>query len=188
MRLFSPTTGCTYLKNVHSQIPVDALPITEEVFLTVIAEPAPGKVRSVNAQGLPVLIDQPNPSDAERAQDLYASQYLEINRACEIEITGGFISSALGEPHQYSSQLDDQLNLTGVILVGSDTLYACRDSDGIRDFRAHSFAQIRQVGDDFTAFKFQLLQKANMLKRQLDQALAENDLVAMKAVTWERAD
>lgn len=187
MRLFSPTTGCTYLTNVHSVIPSDALPIPEEIFLKVIADPAPGKVRSVDEQGMPVLVNQPKPSETEQAHDLYATQYLEINRACEAAITGGFTSSALGKPHQYSSQLDDQLNLTGVILAGLDTLYACRDEAGYKDFRAHSFEQIRQVGDDFTAFKLQLLQKANTLKQQLDQALASDDLAVLEAVSWEPA-
>lgn len=109
----------------------------------------------------------------------------EINAACTAAITGGFISPALGEPHQYSSELDDQLNLTGVILRAADSLYACRDAAGIKIFRPHTALELRQVGDDFTVFKLTLLQQANSLKQQLDQALAMNDLEALEAVTWK---
>lgn len=109
----------------------------------------------------------------------------EINRACELTITSGFWSSALGPLHSYSSQMDDQLNLTGVVLRGVDSLYACRDEQGVKAFRQHTAAQIRQVGDDFTLFKLTLLQKANTLKQQLDQALAESDLNALQAVSWD---
>lgn len=110
----------------------------------------------------------------------------EINQACTAAITGGFWSPALEQPHQYASELYDQLNLTGMILRGFDSLYACRNEQGMKAFRPHTFAQLRQVGNDFTMFKLQLLQQANELKQRLDQALTDGDLVAMESVTWER--
>jgi hypothetical protein len=122
---------------------------------------------------------------ARELADAYQVSTAAINTKCEATITGGFWSDALGERHQYSSQLDDQLNLTGVILAGLDSLYACRDEQGLKAFRPHTFAQLRQVGDDFTLFKLQLLQHANDLKQQLDQALAAGDLEAIERVTWE---
>ena len=142
----------------------------------------------------PELTLKPRPSlaycwlDGDWVPDLpyvHQQQMAAINEACSAEITGGFWSSALGQAHQYSSELDDQLNLTGVILAGLDSPYACRDVQGKKDFQLHTFAQLRRVGDDFTLFKLQLLQKANQLKQKLDQALAGNDLAALEAVTWE---
>jgi hypothetical protein len=136
----------------------------------------------------------PKPSPTHHWQDggwmkdqasVHATKVIEVNNACVVAITGGFWSSSLGTPHQYSSELDDQLNLTGVILAGLDSPYACRDEQGKKDFRFHTFAQLRRVGDDFTLFKLQLLQKANQLKQQLDKALAGNDLAALETVTWE---
>lgn len=108
-----------------------------------------------------------------------------INQACEAAITAGFQSAALGTPHQYSSQLDDQMNLTGAILRGLDMPYACRDEQGVKAFRLHTAAQLRQVGDDFTLYKLQLLQHANELKQQLDLALAAGDADAMALIRWE---
>jgi predicted component of type VI protein secretion system len=143
------------------------------------------------------LTDAPRPSAEHRWIDgawrldpkaMHASKVQDINHACEAAITAGFQSSALGAPHQYSSQLDDQLNLTGAILRGLDMPYACRDEQGAKAFRLHTAAQLRQVGDDFTLYKLQLLQRANELKQQLDLALAAGDAEAMQAITWEGAE
>lgn len=142
------------------------------------------------------LIESPRPSLGHQWTDNEWQQYAEaihaekvsaINSASEAAITGGFWSLALGERHQYGSQLEDQLNLTGSILHGTDTPYACRDAQGIKEFRPHTAGQLRQVGDDFTLYKLQLLQKANRLKQQLDQALASHDVAAIEAVVWESA-
>lgn len=118
-------------------------------------------------------------------QAVHTTNVQNINHACEAAITAGFQSDALGAPHQYSSQLDDQLNLTGAILRGLDMPYACRDEQGVKAFRLHTAAQLRQVGDDFTLCKLQLLQHANELKQQLDLALAADDADAMALIRWE---
>ncbi len=115
----------------------------------------------------------------------YRTQIAAINQACEAAITAGFTSEALGAPHFYSSQLDDQLNLTGAVLRGLDMPYACRDEQGVKEFRLHTAEQLRQVGDDFTLYKLQLLQHANALKQQLDAALDDGDLSALEAISWE---
>lgn len=125
---------------------------------------------------------------AARLLRLFNAGMDRINQAAENAITAGFTSAALGAPHQYSSQLDDQLNLTGAVLRGEDMPYACRDEQGTKAFRLHTAAQLRQVGDDFTLYKLQLLQRANELKQQLDLALAAGDAEAMQAITWEGAE
>jgi len=58
-RLYSQSTGSTYFGAAHSNIPADAVPITEAQYLSVISNPAPGKIRAHDASGLPVLIDPP---------------------------------------------------------------------------------------------------------------------------------
>ncbi len=118
-------------------------------------------------------------------QAVHTNNMQNINHACEAAITAGFQSDALGAPHQYTSQLDDQLNLTGAILRGLDMPYACRDEQGVKEFRLHTAEQLRQVGDDFTLYKLQLLQHANELKKQLNAALDDGDLSALEAISWE---
>jgi len=184
-RLYSPSTGTTYLVGFHPTIPQDAVEISEEVFLSVIANPLPGKVRSHDLNGQPILIDLPAQSIVDQLNGIYTRQLRLINTACEVAITSGVWSSTLGQPHQYSSLRDDQLNLTGAILAGLDTLYPCRDEEGLKEFRLHTSAQLRQVGDDFLQFKLQQLQKSNDLKQRLDQALTDLDLAALEAVSWE---
>lgn len=69
MRYYSKTTGNTYLSPMHDgHMPADAVLITEARYLEVIATPHPGKIRSHDADGLPVLIDPPPPSPATREQ------------------------------------------------------------------------------------------------------------------------
>lgn len=182
MRFYSQTTGSTYLSEIHSVMPDDVVRITEDRFLSVIANPAPDMVREHDIEGLPILIPF-----QQSAGVVHQRKTAELNAACEAAITGGFWSSALGQPHQYTSQMDDQLNLTGVILAGQDSLYACRDQAGAKAFRPHTTEQLRQVGNDFNTVKQQFLQKADRLKQLLDQALAAADITALEAVTWEGA-
>lgn len=58
-RMYSRSTGCTYIIGVHASMPADAAPLSEERYEAVIANPAAGKVRSHDADGLPILVDAP---------------------------------------------------------------------------------------------------------------------------------
>lgn len=64
-RFYSKATGSTYLAGFNIEIPPDAVEITEQCYLDVIASPEPGKIRSHDAAGLPILIEPP-PLSAER--------------------------------------------------------------------------------------------------------------------------
>jgi hypothetical protein len=64
-RLYSQSTGCTYFKNFHGEVPDDAVAISEERFLEVLANPPLGKCRGHDAAGLPILIDPSAESMAE---------------------------------------------------------------------------------------------------------------------------
>lgn len=59
MRYYSRSTGTCYLKGLHSQIPDDAVVISEDVYLSVIANPSPKKIRSHDASGMPILVNPP---------------------------------------------------------------------------------------------------------------------------------
>ncbi|MGA4577051.1 hypothetical protein [Stutzerimonas frequens] len=156
--------------------------ITQDEHHRLIAGQGTGQAITKGPDGRPTLTVRDQPSEAEAA---HANRTAAINRACEAAITAGFTSEALGAPHIYSSQLDDQLNLTGAVLRGLDMPYACRDEQGVKEFRLHTADQLRQVGDDFTLYKLQLLQHANALKQQLDAALEAGDLAALESITWE---
>lgn len=115
---------------------------------------------------------------------LYEQKLQEINAGCNSHIESGFMSSALGEPHRYNSQMDDQINLTGMVLSGLDASYACFDADQVKGFRPHTAAQLHQVGQDLVRFKQSALQHADNLKQDLATALKGKKLKVMKAIQW----
>lgn len=114
----------------------------------------------------------------------YAEQVQAVNTACEAEISAGFWSSALGAPHRYDTLLEDQINLTGMVLRGLDGAYACRDEQGVKAFRTHTAEQLHQVGDEFTAYKLERLQRAHTLKELLAEARELGDLDAIETLGW----
>lgn len=115
----------------------------------------------------------------------YQEQLQAVNIACQREITGGVWSAALGERYRYATELDDQVNLNGMAVRGLNGPYACYDEQGIKAFRLHTAAQLRQVSDEFTEFKMLRLQKVADLAVQLQTARLAIDLVAINALTWE---
>lgn len=58
-RFYSQTTRVTYLEGLNPEMPSDAVEISDAVFLKVIANPDPTKVRSHDKNGLPILVDRP---------------------------------------------------------------------------------------------------------------------------------
>lgn len=126
--------------------------------------------------------------DIPAAIDLrYIAQVAMVNAACLQEITGGLWSAVLGDRFFYDTQLEDQLNLTGMLLRGLGGLYPCRDESGVKAFREHTSEQLRQIGDEFTEFRLQRLRKADALKQALAAARSASDLDAINAVVWESA-
>lgn len=105
----------------------------------------------------------------------------EINAACSAAIVGGFASNALGAPHTYDSALEDQLNLIGAVGLGIDLPYRCADEAGVKAFRLHTAAQLKQVAADGAAIKLSALEKAATLKAQVQAA---EDAAAVEAVVW----
>jgi hypothetical protein len=68
-RFYSPTTGCTYLLGLNPSMPKDVVEISEELFLSVICNPAFGKVRAHDEEGRPCLVDAPEPVQDPAAQE-----------------------------------------------------------------------------------------------------------------------
>lgn len=94
-RFYSQSTGTTYLSGVHAQIPSDAIEISEALYLSVIGNPEPGKVRAHDERGLPYLIDAPQPvldlalqERAWRDEELLAVMWLRERHRDQLEIAG----------------------------------------------------------------------------------------------------
>lgn len=175
---YCPQTRGLYRSDLNSQFPHGAITISRATY-----EALSGQEVALDGLGQPVIAVR-----TESIDHAYLRITAAINASCELAITAGFESTALGAVHKYSSELDDQINLTGAILQGVDTSYPCLDGQGIKAFRLHTTVQLRQVGDDFTVRKFEYLQRANALKQLLDQALAAGDRQALESVHWEATE
>ncbi len=106
--------------------------------------------------------------------------YGAINKACESEIVKGFTSSALGSEHTYQASRDDQSNLVGRVASGIDGQFKCYDGTQWA-FKPHTAEEIRQVLEDGDAVKLGFLQKAGMLRAEID---ACTTLADAKNVIW----
>lgn len=181
---YSAKTGGLYHPDVHPVRPSDAVELSASEYKELIRGCAAGQVIVADSIGRPVLAERDEGSPEDNSEKIYQRQLTAINAGCEAAITGGFWSSVLGGRHRYSSQLEDQLNLTGIIVADLDSLYPCRDEQDVKAFRPHTAAQLREVNNDFVRHKLGLLQSANTLKSQLDAALAAGDITALEQVKW----
>ncbi|AXR62883.1 hypothetical protein DQM68_19505 (plasmid) [Leptospira mayottensis] len=103
----------------------------------------------------------------------------KVNGICATKIISGFISTALGSPHLYSSDQDDQLNLIGLVSLNEIVMYKCTDQKGVKEYRAHTAEQIKRVLSDGAKRKTSLLQNAFSLKSELQTATTATKLLSI---------
>lgn len=115
---------------------------------------------------------------------LFPQKLEAINSGCAHYIHSGFNSDALGESYRYDSALEDQVNLTGLILSGFDALCACYGADLEKVFREHTAGQLHVVGQHLVMHKQAAFQQAKALKQALAQTLSDRNLQAMQAIAW----
>lgn len=74
-----------------------------------------------------------------------------IDNSVRTNIINGFFSSALGSIFRYSSDSDDQANITGNVIdamLGESAIHFCYDADGKRKPMEHTPEQMIAVGRD----------------------------------------
>ncbi len=102
-----------------------------------------------------------------------------MSNACQVAITGGFVSSALGAANTYPA---DQVTQTNIIAASDHggSLW-CQPSGGAWAFTTHSEAQATQVYSDLTAhIQAQQTTYAGLLA----QIAAATTVAAVQAITW----
>lgn len=123
-------------------------------------------------------------SNKEKKKLMIAQKTSEFNKLCETEITGGFISSALGSPHKYDSDIVDQLNFSQAYeltkITGKAEVYRVWNDDGSKSFFPHTTAQFEQAYIDGANFKRERLTKCATLKYALTQATTIEELELIK--------
>lgn len=73
---------------------------------------------------------KPAPTDAELLPAAKQAKLAEVNQWTAANITGGFVSSASGEPVRYDSDVDTQLTMQGIALNVGTPLFAEKYPDG----------------------------------------------------------
>lgn len=118
-------------------------------------------------------------------EGLYQEKLAALNRACSSHIEGGITSTALGKAHRYGSRMEDQVNLTGLVLLEVDADLACYPPDSeTKAWVPHTREQLHQVGVDMARHKQDALQHASKLKNELVAAHQAQDLEGMGNITW----
>lgn len=121
---------------------------------------------------------------------------------CRAHIVGGCTSDALGTPHTYptenTAERPDQQNLNGLVTMSMvkagnpawTCLFWCMDSQGVWDRRAHTHAEIQQVGVDVAQHVIDAQDQITALKVQIIAIRDDGELTdeekraAMDLVVW----
>ena len=163
-----------YLAELHQEIskvaPIDGVSFGEEIRVD-FASDATQEQQDLVLSNLPDLV-----LAAAKKNKIAA-----LSKDCEAAICSGFTSEALGSPHHYNGQLDNQINLIFLGNAGLDVPYTCTDSAGIKEARLHTADQIRQVSLDGGSYKMSQMQKYRDLKALVEQATTPEEV---EAIAW----
>lgn len=139
------------------------------------------QAQPITSRNLPLTIQH----SAKWFPQLKSDTREAINTACRNQIISGFESSALGTPHQYPFEEEDQSNLMSTFMLAKELnvskVFKCWDSAGVDDYRLHTVAQLQQVGQDAETHKMTALIKARTLKAQIDAATTAAEV---EAIVW----
>lgn len=126
-----------------------------------------------------------NLDEAKSLNVLKIEKLQELSAQCQAAILAGFESPALGALHRYSSQLEDQANLTQANVLAQiaqqPISYVCTDLAGVKQARMHTPEQLAQVLIDGGTIKAQLIYKFHELRQQVEAA---GSLEEVKSVQW----
>ncbi|MCO5413700.1 hypothetical protein [Ralstonia mojiangensis] len=186
MIFYAKSTGGFYDPAIHgTNIPADA--IDESKWSTTHAQlmdaQAAGKRITANADGNPIAVD---PLSLMTLDQVRTAQAIKASTVCASALTTGFTSSALGTPHTYPSQDDDQRNLQSAVSASAvapsnwTTRIWCANNDAW-SFTAHTAAQIQQVNADWLAHRVAAQQKYADLIARINAA---NSIEEVQAIDW----
>ena len=122
-----------------------------------------------------------------------------LSDACQLVITSGFQSNALGSLNVYDSEEVDQLNIIGSVSMisptpiapdGYTTYYAVRPVvDGVvqaKTYAVHNYYQLRQAMTDGAQFKLDCLIKFNAKRDYVNANCSTIEQIL--AVTWDSVE
>ncbi len=141
---------------------------------------------------LRVMTAEERDTDPGRVERAKKQKIAEISALCEAEITDGFFSSALGDPHWYDCSAYDQLNLMSSLSItaptveypdGTSTFYACRlPREEAKEYVVHTHSQLKQVAADQARNRLTHLQRFSSTRLEVMNLTRVSEI---QAVEWE---
>lgn len=138
-------------------------------------EQPPNTYWDVDSNGWKSSIPEPT------LDDMKLAKIAALSNDCKSTIESGFTSSALGAPHFYNSEPENQLNLIGAVLLNQSIAYTCTDENGVKQPIQHSAEQIKQVLSDGAAVKETAIARYHELVEQVNAASTIEDV---EQVDW----
>jgi len=132
------------------------------------------------------LVAPPAPTAAKLLAQAQAAQIALVNKGCQTTILGGFTSSALGSARTYPSTDTDQRNLLSASIAsmgqpaGWTTSLWCA-AGSVWSFAAHTAEQVRQINEDWLAFRVAAQQRYADLQAKIGAA---SNVEEVLAVSW----
>lgn len=172
-----------YDSAINKVIPDDAVEVSDQLFHQTINE-TDGVWSFVDNEVVKMPIPPPS------IEQLRNAKAADIDLACRNAIYAGFTSNALGSFYHYPAKDKDQANLVGSV---TESLYpnlppewttpfwcATDNANGVWAYRAHTAAQIQQVGTDAKA----AIVAALTHNAQLQAQIAVADAEGLEAIVW----
>lgn len=107
---------------------------------------------------------------------------VELKELCKYELLGGFTSDALGSSHVYSSEYENQVNLSEAVSRNTPVNYKCMEvSTAVKNRKRHTPNQVKQVQQDWILFKEAKFAQLDELILQIENATTEDEV---NAIVW----
>lgn len=105
----------------------------------------------------------------------------ELNLHCD-NLLKNFSSNALGDTYYYDFSLEDQLNLTALVVAGNDGYFRCYKEKQPKQNIPHTKEQLKQVFQDGLTYKANMIAICGKLKAHL---LTLDSKEKIEAIKWE---
>ncbi|WP_411821245.1 hypothetical protein [Leptospira sp. 'Mane'] len=102
--------------------------------------------------------------------DLKTVLEVKAKAKCSQLIVSGFTSLALGSPYKYDSNMEDQSNLLANVARNTSVKHKCTNANGITFLMDHTAEQIKQVLEDGSVRKTEILTRYRELVNQIASA------------------
>jgi len=173
MKYFSASTLGFYDADIHGDnIPADAVEITDEYHMALLAGQSAGQTIVVDANGQ-VVLEAPAPLSLDMIK---ARKIAQLERARNLSIQEPVTSSALGAPHIYAGKPENRQFLNDLVTLNMGGKFTSTDSDGVKMRRPHTAAQLTQLATDYQVLIEAKFDYFEQLAAQVSLATAVEDI------------